>query len=426
MRIRIGKRTHESGSVLMVALVTTLVVGISLASYLVLMQYQSRMVDRGQAWNRALTLAEAGVEDGLAQLNRRFGTNNARGGANGWIGPVYGPANLDAPRTLLGGSYTAAISDGLPVISATGHVAIANSSDFVERRVRVHTATQPLFRAAMSAWHDINFSGNGLRVDSYDSGNPNYCSPTGTYDPLKAKAGGDIASIGGFINVANADIKGKLYTGPLNSGQYLVGANGSVGDLNWSGPGIEPGWYFDDFNMDFATVDEPYTSGLPPASQGTNIWFLGDGQYMYSGNFAGNSSQAIYVAGQATVYVTGTFDMKGPITVAPGGSLKIYVAGSYGRLNQVNTDGNAFSFQYYGLPTNSSLSWSGNSTFTGTVYAPQASLKLSGGGSSTLDFQGAIIADTISLNGHFSFHFDENLRRRGPMSGFMVTLWEED
>jgi hypothetical protein len=29
------------------------------------------------------------------------------------------------------------------------------------------------------------------------------------------------------------------------------------------------------------------------------------------------------------------------------------------------------------------------------------------------------------MNGHFNFHFDENLKRRGPMSGFQMKSWRE-
>jgi len=36
------------------------------------------------------------------------------------------------------------------------------------------------------------------------------------------------------------------------------------------------------------------------------------------------------------------------------------------------------------------------------------------GGSDEYDFQGACVADALVLNGHFNFHYDENLKRRGP------------
>lgn len=412
----------------MTALMIGIVLGITLASYLLLMSHQHKMVVRGQAWNHALVLAEAGVEDALAQLNRSFGTNNARGGYNGWSGSAKGPAILTSRRDLSGGGYMAAISDGgLPVITATGRVAVANSSKVIERQVRVVCSADAAFAGAMASRKDITFNGNNIKVDSYDSGDPNHSTPDGKYDLATRKAGGDVASTGGFIDVGNADIKGKLYTSPDNSGQYSVGPNGSVGDLNWATTGIQSGWYYNDFNMTFPPVAEPYPTALPPSSGGsTNVWQLGDDRYKFVGDFSASSTKTILVIGQATVYVTGTFDMKGKIILERGATLKLYVAGAFARLNQVNTDGNAFCFQYYGLPSNTSLSWGGNNEYVGTVYAPQASIKLGGGGTTPYDFQGSLVAESIILNGHFSFHYDENLRRRGPMSGYVVRMWEEN
>ncbi len=425
MNTRHIQRNGQTGSVLMVALVTALVLGIALASYLLLMQHQGRMVNRGQAWNHALALAEAGVEDALAQLNRSFGTNNSRGGINGWSGSASGPASLAAPRALSGGTYAVTISAGLPIITSTGRVAVVNSSKFIERQVRVLTTTEAAFRVAMASQKNITFNGNNVLVDSYDSADPNHSTPTGLYNPATAKAGGDVASTEGFISVGNADVKGKLYTGPVNAGQYSVGPNGSVGGLTWNGPGIQPGWYFNDFNLEFTDVAAPYQSGVLPAGKGTNLWELGSFAYYYSGDFSAASSKTIYVAGKATVYVTGGFDMKGTIIIAPGASLKLYVGGASTGLNQVNTDGNAATFQYYGLPTNTDIKWGGNNAYVGTVYAPQASFTCGGGGNNTYDYQGACVVSSVNLNGHFNFHFDENLRRRGPVSAYVLSSWEE-
>jgi len=318
------------------------------------------------------------------------------------------------------------MSAGLPVITSTGRVQVANSAQIIERRVRAVCVTESAFQASMAAKRDIVFNGNNITVDSYDSGDPNHSDANGKYDPAKRKAGGDVASTSGFINVGNADVKGKLYTGPVNAGQYSVGPGGSVGDLNWTGPGIQSGWYFNDFNMNFTDVNEPYTTAIPPVGNATNIWELGNDEYKYDGNFFATSTKTILVVGHATVYVTGTFDMKGKIEIAPGGSLKLYVAGSYARMNEVNTDGNAFSFQYYGLPSNTSLSWTGNDEYVGTIYAPQATLKLGGGGANPYDYQGSCVVDAITLSGHFNFHYDENLRRKGPQSGWLVSLWQEE
>jgi hypothetical protein len=91
----------------------------------------------------------------------------------------------------------------------------------------------------------------------------------------------------------------------------------------------------------------------------------------------------------------------------------------------VNIVGTAKSFQYFGLPTNTSLSWSGNANYIGTIYAPQATMTLGGGGNDDYDYQGACICKAITMNGHFNFHYDEDLKKNGPVGGFAVSSWQE-
>jgi hypothetical protein len=115
------------------------------------------------------------------------------------------------------------------------------------------------------------------------------------------------------------------------------------------------------------------------------------------------------------------------IQLAPGATLKLYVGGSSGSIagNGVVNPGIPMNFIYYGLPGNTSLSYSGNGTFTGVIYAPNADFTLNGGGNSTYDFVGASISKTVSMNGHFNFHYDEALAKYGPKRGFVVTSWNE-
>ena len=72
------------------------------------------------------------------------------------------------------------------------------------------------------------------------------------------------------------------------------------------------------------------------------------------------------------------------------------------------------------------MTWSGNASYIGTVYAPEAQFTLNGGGAgSTSDYQGSCIVNSVVMNGHFNFHYDENLKRTGPVSGYTVSYWKE-
>src|SRR6186713_3088112 len=64
------KSKTEAGSVLLVSLIITAVLGLTLASYLLMSQQQNQSVMRSQTWNSAIVMSEAGVEDALALLNK--------------------------------------------------------------------------------------------------------------------------------------------------------------------------------------------------------------------------------------------------------------------------------------------------------------------------------------------------------------------
>ena len=113
------------------------------------------------------------------------------------------------------------------------------------------------------------------------------------------------------------------------------------------------------------------------------------------------------------------------ITIGPGASLELYVGGANASIATLNNEGNCGTFSYFGLPGNTSLAMSGNNTLLGSIYAPNANLSLSGGGNTITDFQGTCAVRGIQMNGHFNFHFDENLRRAGPIRGYQIYRWTE-
>ena len=442
MKLSFKTHSQNAGSVLFASLILSGILGLTLGSYLYWVRTQNILVAESQGWNSALAVAEAGIEEGMAQINIVFGTNLYQSSlATNWSTGNLGVSYQTDKRTLAtsagtNGSYRAVIipQDPGPIIMSTGTVTLPYLNKRITRIVKVTTTGAPAFGNAISALQNVTMKGNYIMVDSYDSADPLH-STNGLYNPATRKAGGDVSSTGGVIDVQNANVYGKLRTAP--TGSYNVGAQGRVGDLGWAGPGLEPGWYINDYNADFPDVSPPYDSGLPVVKQllGTNTYILGAGQYYNSGSFTLKANETLYVAGNATLYVTGDFTMQSQtqsyISIASGASLKIYVGTVSGSpvsatFTQVNNNGNAFNFQYYGLPSNTAMSWSGNSAYMGTVYAPEATFTLGGGGTTTTnDFQGSCVVKSVTMNGHFNFHYDENLRRHGPPSNYTVASWRE-
>jgi hypothetical protein len=421
LKIENLKQRPAQGSALIIAMFVCTALGIALGSFLLLVRSQNTAIVRSQAWNTALTLAEAGAEEALAQLNPDVGASVDRA-ANGWgfpSGGAYGPKS----RTLSNDSYTVQFTtDTYPILYSTGYVAMPGGAATLTRVIRVMTTNVPLFGVAMGARQNIDMNGNNIVTDSFDSADTNL-SNNGIYSSARASTNGDVASIAGVINVGGGDIHGDVYLGPTASDS--VNNNGSVS-----------GTTYHDFNVDFPDVVLPTATWFPVGLGLPSLPINGviyNYTFMTSGDYQIAASGNIYVAPGARVrlkVVSGNFS-PGVIRVAGtnagAGNLQIYMTGaSFTLSGQSIVDGsNASNLAYWGLPGNTSISFSGNAGFTGTIYAPSADFTLGGGGNNNQDFIGSSITKSVTMNGHFSFHFDENLLRAGAPRGYAVTAWRE-
>src|SRR5206468_4545735 len=95
---------------------------------------------------------------------------------------------------------------------------------------------------------------------------------------------------------------------------------------------------------------------------------------------------SVYVGQTNTVlWVDGSINISGggggpgyadpEIHIAAGASLTIYMSGASTTISGnglVNDSAQAKNFAYYGLPSNTGISLTGNGAFYGTIYAPEA------------------------------------------------------
>ena len=340
--------------------------------------------------------------------------------ANGWgpaSGGIYGPVS----RTLSEASYSVVYTDDtFPIIYSTGYVAVAAIPATLSRVVRVATTNTPLFTAPMAAKFDIDLKGNKIVTDSFNPLDPNL-STDGRYDPLKTSTNGTIASMEGVVNVGNADVHGDVLLGPTASDS--ISKNGLItGDV------------YHDFNYDFWDVTLPDAQWFPVTAGDTTIdgityqyAFFNDEDCVVSGLngdiYVGTNAQVrLKLTGNATA---GLIRVAGVTNSA--GSLTIYMTGqSFSLGGQSTVDcHNARNLSYYGTTNNTSITFGGNASFTGTIYAPQANFTLGGGGANTYDFVGACVVNSVTMNGHFNFHFPEDLLTQGPVKGYIAWSWRE-
>ncbi len=278
MKTRVSNQSKMTASALVATLLICAVLGISVVGYLSLVTQENRLSMRSQAWNMAIAVVEAGIEEGLEHLNADY----ANLATYGWqlSGNTYTRSN-SLPD---GNSYAVAIdmSDpGNPSITSRAYIVSLGlaqhapavffadiggpspSLSAVTRAVRVRCTRGSLFLAAMVAKHTIDMNGNGVQTDSFNSSDPRY-STNGQYDPAKALDNGDVASNDGIvsaIDAGNANIYGHAHTGP--GGTVTLGPKGGIGPRLWQlfHNGVKDGWFSADANFSFPDTTYANLSG---------------------------------------------------------------------------------------------------------------------------------------------------------------------
>ena len=313
MNIRIA--TRLCGSILLLALLTAVVLSLTLATLLSLTFSESRIVSRSLVWNSDIPMADAGVEEALTHLYYVNGTNGL--GTNGWSMGADGFYHKSRSFASAG-SYDVLIQPVDPpiIVSTARMLAPIAPSYSIARRIRVSTTKLRTNGGGLTAKKQILFSGGGI-LDSFDSSDPNF-STSGRYDAAKRKDGALAQTnlkTSDAVHVDTAHIYGTAVTGP---GGTVTCNSGAVGDAAWdaSHSGIETGHSRNDANLDFPDNPAPFNSALPPLPGIVGLtnytYVLGDGNYELSSvNVGGGKSMAI--TGNAVLYVTGNFTVVFPM-----------------------------------------------------------------------------------------------------------------
>jgi hypothetical protein len=425
-----NKEKEQAGSALLMALLVALILSTTLGSYLYLVVNERTLAARSLAWNSAIPVAEAGVEEALTQLYYS-GTNNLA--TNGWSRGNDGMYHKT--RALSSGNYygTAIQLAAYPIIWSTGRVSapFAGTNAYISRLLKVTTA-QMLTYGGIIAKKQITFTGNGY-LDSFDSTDANHSNPDGTYNPAlrtaNAVALSNTNAAGAISLDSNSYIAGTAVTGPGGT------VTGTVGDLAWvaGSSGVEANHSRNDANVQINDVATPsfgsFSIVLPTSVtvSGTNYDYgVGTGNYVLP-SLTLSSKQTLVVNGNAVIYCTSTasgcvsITGQSSIYITPGSSLKLYLAGPSQIAGQgaVNATGHASNLLIYGLPTCTSVLYAGNAMFSGVVNTPEADFSFVGNASAC----GSFIANTVTVNGNGGVHYDTSLG--GISKGYMVTSWNE-
>lgn len=393
----------------MMALFFCMAIGMVLAATLKLIQGRYAMTVRSSSWNEVVPVLEAGVEEAMTHIHDDMSPST-----NGWAAStINGQTVYRKQRTFSDGSYfyttIYGASSNAPYIISQGYVrSPMKASQYIARTVRVATTNPPnVFTKAIATVGAITFSGSNPYVDSYDS------------------------ALGGYNSVTNHGSQGNIATDSTNVPAMSL-SGGTVYGSATTGPGgtitggTITGGTNNNMNVSFSSNYPPSNASsfmnLPPTTLLTGLlgYYLPSGSYQAS-SFS-SSGTPVIITGNVTLYVSGSFNIAGQgyIEIKPGASLTLYIGGSasIAGLGVLNDPGFAQNFSILGLAGCTSLSYTGNAAFDGTIYAPQADVTIHGNGG----IYGAVISKTATLTGNANFHYDTELAKVG---GLVATSWIE-
>jgi hypothetical protein len=285
MKLYRNRNTKRLASSLLTTLIICSILSMFVMYYLSLIDQQSYLSARSQVWNMAIAVSEAGIEDGLEQLNSNQNYPNLSGDGWAYNGSCYWRSNsmpdgsgyfvtIYTTNLMNPTLFCRSFVPSLPryacntptTMFATVNQTTPTVSSSVSRTVKVTCSKNSLFTAALAVKKTIDLNGNGVYTDSFNSQDPSK-STNGKYDASKYSGDkGDIGSNGGIsdgsVSIQNANIYGTVHTGP--GCPVSIGSQGGVGPHGGQSgnltAAIAAGYVMPDANFTFPDTTFPSTS----------------------------------------------------------------------------------------------------------------------------------------------------------------------
>lgn len=417
---------NERASVTLVALCFTIVLAISLSSYLTLCYRSYNLSTRLLHEDKARQLAQVGLEEALWALNQ-----------SNWA--AAGPASSTA-WTISGASRTVSLTYNSLGQGATGTLALTvlnyanvgpvtwptitssatitlDSGQIVNKTLQATTKASPLFaNAVAAATGSVSFAAGGT-ADSYDSS-------IGAYGGANI---GSVAVIAGTnVTITNALINGYAAT-------YGNAISYGTGKIKTTLSAVM------DFNrisksafIPVSTINEPnesipgnYTGRLTGSTQSIGTPG-GPTEYWYTEQFWGStdlnldSGETLTVNGPVKVRIYNDIEIQntGKINVTPTGRLELYVGDDVSISGSGEIKNNSTGDYPKNVALFSTTSWNGSRTFTYSSTAEFRGVILSTAAqvmtfSSNAVFYGAILSSAHNITfsgGNPTIHYDTALR----------------
>lgn len=407
------EKAVRKGFVLVVALVITLVVGLVTVGLVGLSFQEYRLSMRSSAYSKAFDAAESGADLACEELVRQitaggslsaFSTNNNLTNTSGTVISSY--------------SVSAAPSGAdLYIITSTGQVSLAGATIQRAVKVTVQRKKNTPFKYGALSGAPLAIGGSAL-FDSFDSTDPAK-STNGQYDPAKAGANATLATLSSSVYSKKTPAAFAISGNALVKGNVAVGFGGTVTS---SGSGRVTGTISYDACQEISNVVVPFsltptgTINVGPWPNQAQTMTVSGSQDMSVQSLSVTAGGILTIMGSGTlrIYVNGatTVSGAGQIRLTPSPStanLKVEIYAnddvSISGSGVLNNTCRAVNCAIWGTTNCTQVSMTGNAAYIGTIYAPQASVNLTGSSSATGVFLGA----AVTFGGDTPYHIDESL-----------------
>lgn len=403
-----SKFTDKNGVALVIVVFAMMVFGVLIWTQTSMQSSDFEVNLRNLDSERALYLAESGVQWAASRLKQDIGwrTDSNHGYPSGY-----------AQHNITPGQYNVICRDpqglenGSAVIESTGYVPIQNQYRG-SRVAKLIITLSPGFKYGIFAVSAVSLNGEAF-TDSYNSTLGSY----GAFGNIGQN--GDVSTNGDITLSGEAYINGDASTGPSGTFNQQTKVSGTIThNINLLLPSV---------SVPAELVSLPSSGSL--SLSGTNTMTINPGDYKYSSiSLSGHS--ILTIVGPANIYLTSspslrvTGEAQMVISNASTGPVKFYadggiLIGGEGVINQLNYPASLF---LYGTASGTqSISISGEGDFYGAVYAPNANISISGEG----ELFGLVAGNTVTVNGEANIHYDEALVEFGKALESDTRVWEE-
>lgn len=409
---------EEQGFVLIVGMIVMAVLLLLAVPFLYQLSFENKLTNKSFKSSAALSLAEAGVERAIWELNY--------GDISTWAGDsslrTMTISSFQTPDGNVIGDIEVRVEDpdgDNPVVSSSGRVAL------VESRVLSKCARVVLEEEKYKPWlngifgdEELDFSSNSY-VDSYDSRDGDY---GGSNMGSEGHVGTNGTHLGCIDLASNSRIYGDAVSGPESDPDSVIITRGNA----------------EIFGEKSSLSEE---NPMPPVPLPEELPYMGDyslgggsdtidesGEYS---SFRLDSNSTVTLTADLTLYITGEFLMRSntKLEIADGVKATIYLGGTF--TQNSNTQINNLSQDPTKLlmlgtdSFNGEMEWRSNTDFWGAVYVPKADVNFR----SNIDFHGSISSKSFQFNSNARIHYDLALAALAldgaDGTPFTVKSWQE-